>query len=102
MRFVRAGVSGESDCGLERTQRKNPPQKTPQLHLRVEPLHVLRPVRGRLSYRRAGADPGFRAGQLYPRRGHLEPRDAGEGPATDAVQEIAVVSRRSSVVRKTS
>ena len=74
----------------EKTRRKELTNFTYDL----EPLHVLRAVRGRLSYRRAGADPGFRTGQLHPRRGHLEPRDAGEGAAADAVQEI-VVSRRS-------
>src|SRR6266849_4253529 len=58
----------------EKTRRKEL-----QLYLRSEPLHVLRSVRGRLSDRRAGADPGFRAGQLHPRRRHLEPRNAGEG-----------------------
>ena len=37
--------------------------------------------------RRAGTDPGFRAGQLHARRCHLEPRDAGKGAAADAVSK---------------
>ena len=39
----------------EKTRRK----ELTNFHLRFEPLHVLRFVRGRLSHRRAGADPGF-------------------------------------------
>ena len=44
------------------------------VHLRPEPLHVLRPVRRRLLDGCAGADAGFRDGAVQPRR-------HGAGPA---------------------
>src|SRR6202030_1161103 len=85
LRFVRAGVSGEPDCGYERAQRASPPQGAHELYLRPEPLHVLWTLRGRLSRGCARTYPGLRTGQLYARGRDLESRDAGEGSAADAV-----------------
>ena len=42
-------------------------------------VHVLRAVRRRLSGGRAGADAGFRTGQLFAARHDLGPADAGRG-----------------------
>src|SRR5205085_5245779 len=67
------------------------------LHLRPEPLHVLRLVRRRVSDGRAGADPGFRTGGVHARRSHLVPPNAGARAAAHDLSEIVVGVGQSSV-----
>ncbi len=59
VRPVREGVSGKSDCGGERTRSGNQAQGADQVHLRHQPLHVLRTVRRIVLNGCAGTDAGL-------------------------------------------
>ena len=69
----------------EKTRRK----ELTDIHLRSEPLYVLRTLRRRLSDRRFGTHTGFRIGQLHARRRNLEPRDAGKRSAAYPISQLA-------------
>src|SRR3954469_8867057 len=51
-------------------------------------MHVLRAVRGRLPGGRAGADAGFRAGDIYAGRPDLGPADARRGAEAHSIQML--------------
>jgi ferredoxin len=74
-----------SSARNEQTRRK----ELTNFHLRPEPLHVLRPLRGRLSRGRARTHAGFRTRQLYARRLDLGPRDARKRSAAHAVLQAS-------------
>src|SRR5579884_1161843 len=54
-------------------------------------MHVLRAVRRRLPRGRAGADAGFRAGHLHPRRPDLGPADARRGAQAHSIPMLDTV-----------